>query len=467
MLTRLNTVINLGLAMLVLVLTNALAQRILWRHDFSRGGLHRLSQNTRIMIEELDQNVSITVMLQPNHELASAVRDLLREYDNASRRINVNYLDPYRDLIGVQALAEKHGLEGSDIVLFVSGDRQRVVDVDTIAEFDYLPVLYGEPRRLKAFHGESAFSSAIHAVSDLTAHVVYYLRGHGERDLNDPHPVSGYSELTRLILDEQMELRELRIADTGGVPDDADMVLVLGPRQRLTTMELDVLHNYLENHGKLMLLLDKPESGMELLLDKWGVTVAPGTVGGVTLSHAELFVGEYGEHPVTRNLIGVTTVFYRPRPLFRNENAASDDQSDRLRVSLLAKGRELLDANGEPVRQPAFDSVPAVAAAIEKGRVHGGGERSRQTRVIVFGDTDFVSNTGMVAGNPVFLVNALNWLVERDHRLDIAARFPETDMLLLSRQHLSALFLSVGLAVPALFLALGLAVRCCRGAASA
>lgn len=467
MATRLNTVINLGLALLVLVLANLLARRLPWRHDLGPAGYHQLSQNSRIMLESLEQDVTITVMMRSDHELAAQVRDLLREYDLASRAIRVNYLDPYRDLTDVQALAGKYPLESADIVLFESGDRRQMIDLDTVAEFDYLPVLYGESRRLKVFHGESAFSSAIHAVSGMASPVVYYLRGHGERDLNNPHPVTGYSKLARLIRDEQMQLRELSLAEAGGIPEDADMVLVLGPRQPLSAAELDGLSHYLENHGKMMVLLGCPGSGMESLLASWGVSVTPGRVGGVTLTRAELFVGDYAEHPVTRNLSGITTVFYRPRPLFRNQKAAPDDPASRLNVSLLAKGRELLDADAALPEPALAATAPAVAAAIEKGQAGGVNERRRQTRILVFGDIDFASNAGMVGGNRILIANALNWLAGREQRLDIAPRFPEKDVLLLSRQHLMVLLMGAGLMIPGLFLIFGMALGYCRGAASA
>ncbi len=467
MMTRLDTTVSLGLALLVLVLLNVLAHRIPWRHDFNPHGAYQLSDNTHRMLDDLPHHVEITVMLPADHQLADATRSLLREYNYASRKISVTYLDPHRDLIRVRSLAEEHELEGSNLVLFESGDRQRVVDVESIVEYDYLPMLYGEPRRIKAFHGESAFSSAIHTVSDLTSAVVYVLRGYDERDLNDPHPVSGYSKLARLMLDEQVELRELRIADAGGVPDDADMLLILGPRQRLPAVALDRLNDYLERRGRLMVLLDRSESGLESLLEQRGSTVADGRVGGITLSGTEVFVGQYGEHSVTRNLTGVTTVFYQPRPLFRNEFTSDNAVSERLRVSLLATGRELLDSSGEKVLQADPATAPAVAAAVEKIPLRGFNEQHRQTRIIVFSDVDFVSNTGLVAGNPLFFRNAMNWLLQRDLRLDIASRLPETEMLLLPRPHLLFLLLIAGVAIPALFLLLGLAVRVTRGSAAA
>lgn len=463
---RISTATALALAVLVVVLVNILAHRIPWRNDFSQTGKYRLTENTRLLIEGLRHEVRITSMVRPDHELANQIGDLLREYDYASPLIQIAQIDPYRDLLHVQKLAEQHGLRESNLVLFESGARQRIVNIEEIAEFDYLPVLYGEPRRLKSFKGEAAFSSAIHGVTDQKSPIVYAVRGHRERDLNDPHPVSGYSALASLIRNEQMTLRDLRIAEAGGIPSDTDLLLIAGPRSRMTDAELEIVANYLDNNGRLLLLLDRVDSSLESILERWGVTVGRGTVTGLTLSGSELFVGEYGDHPITGNLRGMSTVFYRPRPLYPNEHAiaASDQQADRLRVNILAAGRDVIQAADRPTPEQAVTGAhPPIALAVEKGSVLGGDTRLRQTRLVIFGDADFLSNHGMVAANGTLLVNALNWLVERDHRLDIPPSQPHGDVLLMHRKSLSHLFQIGVVVIPAFLLALAIAMRFAYG----
>ncbi len=451
--------VSLALASLILVLVNMLAQHVVWRHAFSDNEQYRLSERTRMMLQDLSREIRITALMRPDHKLAGTVQDLLREYEYASPLLRVTRLDPHRDLSGIRALTMEHGIRESDIVVFESGGSLKVVNIEEIAEFDYLPVLYGRERRLKAFHGEEFFTSAIHAVSALNAPTAYYLRGYGERDINDSHPVSGHSDLARLIRNEQINLREFNIAKTGGMPEDADLVIVAGPRRRFAAAELAVLRRYLENQGRLLILLDVPATGLETILYDWGVTVGQGRVVGLTLTGAELFVKEYGEHPITTGLSDITSVFYRPLPLFINELAGPANQADRPRVFPLASGNKTVEV-GKTGAKTSFEGItPAVAVAMEKGPVRGIDIQRRPTRMVVFSDVDFSSNTGMVAGNAILLANALNWLLQREGRTEVAPRLPKKDALLISRQNLTGLLLSATVAVPAVFLFLGFVVR--------
>ena len=46
----------------------------------------------------------------------------------------------------------------------------------------------------------------------------------------------------------------------------------------------------------------------------------------------------------------------------------------------------------------------------------------RPTRLVVFGDSDFVSNASLIAGNVDFFMSALNWLLEREELMAIAPK---------------------------------------------
>ena len=79
-------------------------------------------------------------------------------------------------------------------------------------------------------------------------------------------------------------------------------------------------------------------------------------------------------------------------------------------------------------------------------------------RAVVFGDVDFISNTGVSGGNGDLFMNALNWILERDNLLAISARPVEEARLMISRDRLTALFWIIVVAIPALSAATGLAV---------
>ncbi len=111
--------------------------------------------------------------------------------------------------------------------------------------------------------------------------VVYMTVGHGE--INDPGSVGALAaknpdaqaQIIKTILSRlNYQVKNLaRDQLTVDVPDDADVVLVMGPRAPLMDAELDALDRYLARGGSLMVALD-PQSKADLgmLSGRLGVT---------------------------------------------------------------------------------------------------------------------------------------------------------------------------------------------------
>ena len=84
-------------------------------------------------------------------------------------------------------------------------------------------------------------------------------------------------------------------------------------------------------------------------------------------------------------------------------------------------------------------------------------EDGDEARLVVFGDFDFASDSQIGNGaNALLLLNTLNWLVKREHLIDIEARRPEQTSLNLSRAELSQVYLLVLLILPGLSVAFGI-----------
>ena len=104
---------------------------------------------------------------------------------------------------------------------------------------------------------------------------------------------------------------------------------------------------------------------------------------------------------------------------------------------------------------------PAQAAAPEDAGVvaAASGSTPRPGRLVVFGDSDFASNAQLSSvGNPTLLLNALNWLVERENLLAIPAKKADQIQLNLTRRDLSTIYLIVLVALPLASLSVGVAV---------
>ena len=116
-----------------------------------------------------------------------------------------------------------------------------------------------------------------------------------------------------------------------------------------------------------------------------------------------------------------------------------------------------------PVSLGVAVSAQKPAATEEGGSAEGGAERDSPAplgeRLVVIGDATFATNGQLQnVGNVTLVSNALNWLVERESLVGIAAKTPESVSLSLNAGQMSRIFWLTVVGLPALVVALGIFV---------
>jgi len=475
--TSANVLASVVLAAGVVAMLNYLSYRYYMRWDLSWRGFYSLSGKTVSLLENLDADVDIVAFIQHNHELHEDIANLLREYEYAadaleSLGMSIHVVDPDRDLAWTRELAAQYEVQAPNVIVIESGGRRKYLSVTDLMDYDIkLSLSEGKATRQRvAFRGEQAISSAIQSVTQSTRPKVYFLLGHGERDTEDFGRVSGYSSVARLVRRDNVEVQSLVLAEAGKVPDDCSALVIAGPDRQLSRAEVELLAEYLERSGRMFLLVDPAmATGLEPLLQRWGAALGPHVVVGLTLTGRELVVTSYGKHPITQRLKNVTTMFYMPRSILpRKTDSAGDTGADRPRITVLAAntpdGWGETDLSQSPPRfDPSLDlpgPIP-VAVAIERGPVEGIDVEIKPTRLVVIGDSDFVSNGSLssgVGGNRDLFLSALNWLVEREELMAVAPKVPGELRLDMDRDQMRVAFLLVAAAPSALAALVGFAV---------
>ena len=468
-LTGLTVWVTLGLAAFMVLMVNYLASHHPLRFDVSRMRHYALTAETKSLLGRLPTDIRIVVFMSSEQELYCDVQRLLREYTYASTRLRVEYVDPHRDMVRSKELTLQYDLHEPNVIVLDSGVRCRIVPVADLADYDYTPTLAGRAKVLRRFCGEQALSAAFQGLLQVRKPVVYFLTGHGERQTDNFDPYTGYSIIARTMEKNNLEIKPLSFSGVSAVPGDGDALIIAGPTKRLTRQEVEMIKAYLNNHGRLLLLVDPGlNSGLEEMLKLWGVRLGSDRVVSSAMAGRQLLVTAYGEHPITKRLKNVTTIFTMPRsiqPLVGTNNAV-DKPADKPRVTVLAsssdQGWAELSVNQNPLKfdhgvdQPG--PVP-VAVAIEKGPVPGMEVELQPTRLVIVGDSVLVANGALLGGyNPDFFMNALNWLLERKDTLAIASRDPATIQVALDRGHLRRLSALVVVGLPGLVVLLGIMV---------
>jgi ABC-type uncharacterized transport system involved in gliding motility auxiliary subunit len=175
--------------------------------------------------------------------------------------------------------------------------------------------------------------------------------------------------------------------------------------------------------GGLLVALDpNTQSGLEPVLATWGVEVGNDIVVDRLLAAFNRattpFSAEYGQHPITEKL-PEKTLFHLVRSVRPNEagkpsftelvRTGRDSWADRDMKRFLDEGVvELGDADlVGPVSIAVAGTPVGVAPATAKE-----GEKAASPRLVVFGDSDFLTNGMLDAGsNRDLFVNAVNWLL--------------------------------------------------------
>lgn len=465
---RANALFAIVLAAVLAIMINYLAVKHRARFDLSLDGYFSLSGATTGMLGRLNAPVHAVVFLGMDHELFGDIRRLLREYEFASPRIIVEYVDPHRDLARAKELSNRYGVPGSGVVVFHAEGRTKIVPVSEVASYDYKPVLSGKPKVMVSFRGEQVFSSAIYSIMQEKKPVVYFLTGHGEQRIDDFGQNAGYSIIARLLEKANISVKTLDFAQAGAIPKDCDLLVIGGPKRPLTHVESEIVRKYIEDSGRLLLMADSGvETGLESLMDAWGVRLGNDRVVGVTLTGRELLVNNYGDHPVTERLKGLTTIFNLPRSVRPAASVASfpDHPADKPQVTVLASSSEdgwaeMTHAQNPPKFDAGVDQsgpVP-VAVAVEKGNLPGD-SAIRATRIVVIGDSTMVSNGALLSGySPDFFVHAANWLLERPGAPMFAAKTPSRVRLNLDKNRLRLISATTTIVIPALVVLAGFAV---------
>ncbi|AKJ63528.1 GldG family protein [Kiritimatiella glycovorans] len=466
---RIDRALALCAAALLVVFVNLLAERFFLRADVSRGRYYELGERTRETLHAVTGRVDAAVLFSRDHPISEHLGNLLREYRALAPELRVEWVDPERDISRAEEIAEKYGIDRSGVVVLSSGERHRVVDREDLAVYDYSGVRRGGEPQLKAFTGERAVTSALAHLQTTEKPVVCVLQGHGERDFRDFDRRSGYSTVARIMRRDNMKLRPLTFGRENRVPEECAVLLVPGPTRRLSDAEIERISDYLEDGGRMFLLLDAlVETGLAPLMERWGIELRHDVVmdPSRSLEGRGILLSNYADHPVTAARRGYSALFFRPRSVRPTLVARMLDSPDRPRVTPLFTCSKNGWAEAQPESSPAsYDPdtpdlkgpVP-VAAAVEKGGGGGLDVQIRPTRIVVYGDADFISNAAITGGDRDLFMGAMHWLLDRETPVDVPPRALRRVRLSMGGHARQVWFWGAVAGGPALAALLGLAV---------
>lgn len=239
-----------ALVLAILIAVNVLASVLpasLTKRDISSTQLYSITGNTRVVVNALEKDVTIYWIVQSGEE-DSVIENLLAKYESLSSHITVTKKNP--DVYPTFAAQYTDGTVYNNSLVVECGEKYRYISYADIylTDVDYTTYSY-----VYSFDGEGAITSAIDYVISEELPLLYVLEGHGEAQLPD--------ELQTQIEKANMELASFSLLTADEIPEDADGLIIYAPASDISETEAEMLTDYLDNGGKLMVLASPTEDG--------------------------------------------------------------------------------------------------------------------------------------------------------------------------------------------------------------
>jgi len=408
----------------ILIAINYMGARQNKRWDLTTNKQFSLSDQTRNVLTKLDTPLQITVFAEEAN--FQRYKEKLNEYEYISKKVSTEYVDPDKK----PALASQNQIQQYGTILFAYKGRTERVTADT----------------------EQDLTTAIIKVVQGQTKKIYFTRGHGEKDTASAER-DGYKAIADGLGRDNYSVETVVLAQTGAVADDAAVVIVAGPKVDFLAGEVDALKKYLDKSGKLLLELDPPEkpdsaplANLIALAHDWGIEVGNNIVvdasgmGQLIGTDASVpLAASYPSHPITQRLKLITGY-----PLARSVTPVSGgvnghnaqpfvETSQRSWAEADIKG---LLTSGKVAMNPEAGDKPgpiSVAAAVSASTAPATppkpGEADApkpETRVVVFGDSDFASTAALgIPGNRDLFMNTIGWLSQQENLISIRPKEPD------------------------------------------
>ena len=375
--------------------------------------------------------------------LRSQMDDLLHEFEVRSGKFSYEFIDPEVD----PGTAREFQVTRNGTVVFQS------IDPET-----------DNPRRhhiAPSAFLEQEFVTGLLIVTGEEQKRVYFLEGHGERNINDSTPdADGFGYAFTGLVGENYIVSPISLISNGKEILEEDrqegrvnMLVVAGPRTDLLADEVQVLDDYLKGGGRMLFLVepDTPPTFRDFLA-RWGIVVGEGhildrqrSLGDnmeiTFLSRDQYFsilpepfqsvlnVDQLTSRLDTVYYPGLTSLspaeegvaFLPPKV----EEVPEEEAEEKERSSIVGTALAFTSPDSWLINDPSRNVpeegdpqgpfFPAVAfKALSPLDEEPPADPSQMTpaSLVVFGDTDFVSNRYFYAAdNGNFFLNSINWLV--------------------------------------------------------
>ncbi len=238
--------------------------------DVSSTKIYDISDTTTELLDSLEEDVDMTI-LAVKDETDDRITTFLSKYDALSDHVSMEWVDP---VLHPSALTEYDASENTVVISCEATGRTTTVSFDDILVPDMYSYYYYGSESYTEFDGEGQLTSAVNYVTNDVEKTIYQTTGHGEGTLSDT--------ITDLMDKNNYSLTELNLLMTTSIPEDCDLLFMYAPTTDLSEDEAEMIGSYLDQGGKVMILLGETNAAelpnLEGILEEYGIQSAGGYI---------------------------------------------------------------------------------------------------------------------------------------------------------------------------------------------
>jgi ABC-type uncharacterized transport system involved in gliding motility auxiliary subunit len=392
-----------------------------WQFDFTANKRHSISQESTRLLDKLPGEIVLHAYTR-DEVTGQAITEIISRYQRHKDDFTLRLLNPDIDIVDVQ----KDGVVMNTAVAFVVHYQGRMEHIESLSE--------------------QSISNALLRLNRASDQKVVFITGHGEFSIGQSE--RSYSRLTSRLSEMGINIEAINLAEKA-IPGNTRLLVIAAPRADYLPGELSLISEQIAG-GTNLLWLSEPGDlhGLESLATSFGIQLQQGAVIDnnaelrrmLKIDHPSFIpVTEYFQHPITE------TIRYNSLlPTARGISPLTRDAIvDNWQVTALfnSLAGSWSESDGLGTDEVSFSSLDGdvkgpitLAVALQRNRADDGSgddqSTSGQQRVVITGDSDFLSDTYIGAGANLNLgLNIFNWLVGDDDYINIEVK-PAADIRL-------------------------------------
>ena len=431
---------------------------IVKKFDLSANKMFSIGDTTKGILKDVKDDVVIYVLLDSvtiTSSNFSQIKAVIDEYGQY-KHITVKYVDPDKnpglikeiDPTGLQTIAK-----GDFVVKCIKTKKLKVL---TAASMQEAVTDQSTGQQTGAnFIGEQSFTGAIKYVTSEKTPVVYFTQGHKEGEV-----ASNYTNLKTQLEANNYAVNSINLMTSNKVPEDAAILIVASPQVDLAPTEKVFIKDFINKGGNAVFLFDYIESNpqftqFEDLLQNYNVGL---DYDKVKETDTQRYIpGNPYEVLLDAPQSAIIPQDYQL--LLLNSRSVKILKNTKEYITVTSIAKTSAKAIGEQVDKSKGNDITgpldlAVAVDYEGGPVPG--------KVLVMGNGTFITDAAQQTygqyfqyGNNFFTMS-LNWMMDKQNDIVIAAKSYNTTKLNLSSQaQLNTIAFLVIIMLPLLILGFG------------